>query len=148
MIDRLQFKGVSKDIDLELQHRITMIEGNSGIGKTYVYSALEKISLYRKDIITINKDYLDRNETTFKKVMDKKKPSTKYIIIDNADIIITKSDKKIINMDNTNIFIIMGRNNKDLWTTEESYATLVENNNTLKLEFPYINVAEKQLNNK
>ena len=56
----------------------------------------------------INKALLNRTNTRLSTFI--KKATGKLIVIDNADIILTDNDKKIINSDNKHSYLLFARN--------------------------------------
>lgn len=103
--DHLHTKHTSFDAKLQLGHNITFISGESGTGKSALYSFLEELAAEDKRIKCFN--YLD-----FKKLYKNsiKRSKGKLFIIDNADILLDDALRSYIALDENNQYIIIGRN--------------------------------------
>ena len=95
----------SFEVDLEFEYNITFVCGDSGTGKSAVFSFLKELSADNIDIKCFN--YLDykRNYKT-----SIKRSKSKLIIIDNADILLDDALRSYIALDNKNQYVIFGRN--------------------------------------
>ena len=80
---KLQTKHTSFEVDLELTNNITFIIGDSGTGKSAVFSFLQELAAEDSSIKCYN--YLDKS-AGYKTAI--KRMKGKLIIIDNADILL------------------------------------------------------------
>lgn len=101
----IKTRHTSFEIELQLEYNITFVSGESGTGKTALYSFLEEYSAEEDYIRCFN--YLDKNKP-YKSLIENS--TGKLIIIDNADILLDDSFRSYIAMDEKNQYIIIGRN--------------------------------------
>lgn len=95
----------SFDVDLRLDQNITFISGDSGTGKSAMYSFISEMAAEDKNIRCFN--YLDQ-KTRYKDSI--KKSKGKLFVIDNADILLDDDMRSYIALDSQNQYIIIGRN--------------------------------------
>jgi len=81
--ERIQTTHTSYTVDFNLETNVTFIVGNSGTGKSAVFSFLQELAAEDKQIKCYN--YLDKG-TGYKGSI--KKFKEKLIVIDNADILL------------------------------------------------------------
>ena len=103
--DRIQTTHTSYTVDFILETNITFIVGDSGTGKSAVFSFLQEMAAEDKQIKCYN--YLDKG-TGYKGSI--KKFKEKLIVIDNADILLDDHMRWHIATDGQNQYIIIGRN--------------------------------------
>ena len=103
--DRIQTKHTSFTVDLKLEANITFISGDSGTGKSALYSFLEELAAEDKTIKCFN--FLDQKKNYKNSI---KQSKGKLFVIDNADILLDDSMSKYIAYDTVNQYIIIGRN--------------------------------------
>ena len=99
-------------VELILDNNITFISGDSGVGKSAVYSFIEEMSVEDKRIRCFN--YLDANKSYKKSIKNSK---GKLFVIDNADILLNDDFRRYIATDEKNQYIIIGRNPTGLLLT-------------------------------
>ncbi len=134
--DIIHTKHTSFEIDLQLEANITFISGESGTGKSAVFSFLEELAAEDKRIKCFN--YLDQ-KSAYKSSI--KRSVGKLFIIDNADILLDDKMRSYIAFDEKNQYIIIGRNPTALLLNiDEIYELNSENINgitkfTLKKSF-------------
>jgi len=92
-------------VNLDLDYNITFIVGDSGTGKSALFSFLKELATENKKLICFN--YLDNNKNYKNSI---KKYKGKLIIIDNADILLDDNMRHHIATDDKNQYIIIGRN--------------------------------------
>lgn len=142
---------------LILRGRITLVRGNSGVGKTYLVELLYKTKSALHDNIASVKINVDINslfmvttgnglsiemkdfrEITYDVI---KKFSNKIIIIDEADQLLEGFDalRKFIEHDTNNIYVLICRDSNllNLGVTPANIATAVINNGVLELDYKY-----------
>lgn len=105
VLDRIQTKHTSYVVDLILEANVTFIVGDSGTGKSAVFSFLQEFAAENKSIKCYN--YLDK-KTGYKSAI--KKSNGKLFIIDNADIMLDDALRWYIATDVKNQYILIGRN--------------------------------------
>ena len=134
--DNIHTKHTSFEIDFKLESNITFISGESGTGKSAVFSFLEELAAEDKRIKCFN--YLDK-KSSYKSSI--KRSEGKLFIIDNADILLDDKMRNYIAFDEKNQYIIIGRNPTALLLNiDEIYELNSENINgitkfTLKKSF-------------
>ena len=103
ILDRITTKHTNYVVDLQLESNVTFITGDSGTGKSAVYSFLQEYSSEDKRVRCFN--YLDNNKQ-YKKTI--KASKGKLFVIDNADILLDDNMRRYIAMDPENQYIIIG----------------------------------------
>ncbi|MBR6223023.1 MAG: ABC transporter ATP-binding protein [Lachnospiraceae bacterium] len=105
IFDKIQTSHTSFVVDLTTDNNITFIMGDSGVGKSAVFSFLQEIAAEDKRIRCFN--YLD-NKKNYKTTI--KKSKGKLFIIDNADVLLDDNMRHYISLDAENQYVIIGRN--------------------------------------
>lgn len=107
-------------LDFEFTNNITILTGDSGIGKTASFSFIKECMALNPDIVCLN--YLDYQKNIGDII---RKTEKKLIVIDNADILLDDDTRKYIALDDKNQYLIIGRNPKNLFVTKENLFELV-----------------------
>ena len=107
--DRIHTKHTSFEIDLLLETNITFISGDSGTGKSALFSFIEELAAEDKRIKCFN--YLDSKKAYKNSI---KQSKGKLFVIDNADILLDDRMRRYIALDENNQYIIIGRNPTEL----------------------------------
>ncbi|MDO4961226.1 MAG: ABC transporter ATP-binding protein [Eubacteriales bacterium] len=115
VLDRLQTRHTSFEVDLQISTNITLIQGDSGVGKSALFSFLQELAVEDKRIRCFN--YLDIN-TGYKNSI--RRSHGKLFIIDNADILLDDAMREYVAMDGKNQYIIIGRNPTGLLLTRDN----------------------------
>lgn len=118
------------DVNIELEYNVTFIQGDSGVGKSALYSFIEELATEDKRIRCIN--YLDINKGYKQQIANSK---DKLFVIDNADIMLDDSTRKNIAKDSNNQYIIIGRNPRGLLLNLDEMYKLVEHKSEGKILF-------------
>lgn len=105
VFSQLNTTHTSFEIVFQLETNITFISGDSGVGKSAVFSFIKELAAEDKRIRCFN--YLDQ-KSNYKKSI--KQSKGKLFVIDNADILLDDSMRKYIAQDSNNQYIIIGRN--------------------------------------
>ena len=125
------------EIDLHLRSNRTVISGDSGSGKTFLFNKLRRAKS-TKNMVFIDYKYV-RSEGNYDAVVDFIKHTTDTIfIIDQADAIqrISTDIMLAINLDSRNKFILMGRNPEIIYGFSDMCHVVIENNRiTLEYDF-------------
>lgn len=115
VMENLKARHTTFSVEFHFTNNITLLMGDSGRGKTLIFTILQELSAIDKRIVCIN--YLDINEEIKEEI---EKASGKLIIIDNADVILGDDTRKVIAFDRENQYLIIGRNPKNLLITREN----------------------------
>ena len=112
--ENIKTRHTSFEVDLRLEYNITFISGDSGTGKSAVYSFLEELSAEDKRIKCFN--YLDQKGNYKNSI---KQSKGKLFVIDNADLLLDDNMRSYIALDSENQYIIIGRNPTGLLLTQD-----------------------------
>ena len=116
VLNKIHTKHTSFEVDITLDYNVTFICGESGVGKSALYSLLEELAAEDKRIRCFN--YLDKKKRYKNSIKQSKE---KLFVIDNADILLD---------DSKNQYIIIGRNPTGLvLSMDEIYELNSENKN-------------------
>lgn len=107
-------------IDFIFKNNITVLMGDSGTGKTAVFSFIRECMAVNPKILCLN--YLDYQKDRKEIICN---AEGKLIVIDNADILLDDDTRKYISLDDKNQYLIIGRNPKNFFTTKENLFELV-----------------------
>lgn len=121
--------------ELKFETRITLVRGDSATGKTYLYELLEDLKITNEyNAIKLFNYKSDNFHSELKKCRNK------FIVIDNADIMLEEGDKRFINFEKSNQYMLFLRNCDGLNLAMESFTMLNEDNYkvSLKREAPQI----------
>ncbi len=119
----------SYDVDLLLDNNITFIVGESGTGKSAVFSFIREMTTENRNLRCLN--YLDKNKN-YKNAI--KRSRGKLFVIDNADMLLDNKMRHYIAMDTANQYVIIGRNPEGLMLNQDEIYELdskSENGRTL-----------------
>lgn len=105
VLTELKTRHTNYVVEIGLAYNITFISGDSGVGKSAVYSFVQEMGAEDKRIKCFN--YLDINKG-YKNAI--KQSKGKVFVIDNADVLLDDNMRKYISMDSENQYIIIGRN--------------------------------------
>lgn len=107
-------------IDFSFTNNITILMGDSGTGKTASFLFIKECMAVNSKILCLN--YLDYQKD-IKDIISKEEG--KFIVIDNADILLDDDTRKYISLDDRNQYLIIGRNPKNLFATKENLFELM-----------------------
>lgn len=102
-------------VDFKFTNNLTILTGDSGTGKTALFSFIKECMAINPNIICLN--YLDYQKNISNII---KSAEGKLIVIDNADILLDDDIRKYIALDDKNQYLIIGRNPKNLFATKEN----------------------------
>ncbi len=105
VLDKITTRHTNYIIDLKFDFNVTFVTGDSGVGKSAIYSFLEEYSSEDNRIRCIN--YIDHNKGYKSSI---KKSKSKLFVIDNADLLLDDKMRQFIAMDTNNQYLIIGRN--------------------------------------
>jgi len=132
MITKYKTNGSGIEFDLVFHDTITIIGGESGVGKTVLFKALENDSILG-NIEAICLNYDDITSDIIDIILDSAK--NKLIVIDNANVILTPEQMFKISIDKNNQYIIFAHSIQGLHPTEKNIAELKVKNNKGTLEY-------------
>lgn len=130
----IQFETAPFSYSLEFLDRITLVRGDSATGKTYLYQMLEDLKLTERyqDIRLFNYKSEDFHNSL-------KRCRGKFVVIDNADLLLNAEDRKFINFETGNQYLLFARNCDGLNLSADSFTVLIEADDhvTLKKELEF-----------
>lgn len=118
------------DVNLEIYDRVTVITGDSGSGRTFLFNKLQTMEAIKEQSKLFFINYKNRKD-----IEKLKSLHDKIIFIDNADIVLSDDDRRRIRQDTKNIYILFGRNFDGLSTGVWNIAELISKNNKMYLNF-------------
>lgn len=127
--DEIKFKADPFLYDLKFDDRITLVGGDSGTGKTVLYGVLEDLKL-TEDYNAI-KLFNYKTDDFFERLRQCK---NKFIVIDNADILMDDETRKFINFEFSNQYMLFLRNCDGLNVSDKSFKVMALCNNRVTLE--------------
>lgn len=119
VMDHIRTRHTSFEVDFALENNITFIVGDSGTGKSAVFSFLQELAAEDKRIRCLN--YLDQKRNYRNTIRQSK---GKLLIIDNADILLDDALRWHIATDGQNQYIIIGRNPTGLMLDQDEIMEL------------------------
>lgn len=117
--DRIQTTHTSYTVDFIFETNVTFIVGDSGTGKSAVFSFLQELAAEDRQIRCYNYLYKKSGYKT-----SIKKCKGKLIVIDNADILLDDNMRWYIATDGENQYIIIGRNPTGLMLSQDDIMEL------------------------
>lgn len=125
----ISFQAAPFSYTLEFFDRITLVRGDSASGKTYLYQLLEDLRLTEK--YSAIKLYNYKTEDFHENL---KKCREKFIVIDNGDLLLDDEDRRFINFEFSNQYMLFLRNCDGLNLSADSFMLLNEDNYTISLK--------------
>ena len=106
---------------LDFSDRITLVRGDSATGKTYLYQMLEDLRMTKEyqAIKLFNYKTEDFHENL-------KRCRDRFVVIDNADLLLDDEDRRFINFDCSNQYMLFARNCDGLNLSAGSFMLLHE----------------------
>ena len=123
------FKAAPFSYDLVFDDRITLVGGDSGTGKTVLYEMLEDLRL--TDEYQAIKLFNYKSDALLESMQQCR---GRFIVIDNADILIDDEVRKFINFEFSNQYMLFLRNCDGLNVSDKSFKVLKLDNNRITLE--------------
>lgn len=117
-------------INFTFTNNITILTGDSATGKTASFSFIKECMAVNPTILCLN--YLDYQKDLKALI---KQAEGKLIVIDNMDILLDDETRKYISLDESNQYLLIGRNPRNLFTTKENLFELVSRRNGDQTEF-------------
>ena len=125
----IKFKADPFSYDLTFDDRITLVGGDSATGKTVLYEMLEDLRL--TDEYKAIKLF---NYKTDNLLESMKQCKDKFIVMDNADILMDDEIRKFINFEFSNQYMLFLRNCDGLNVSDKSFKVLKLDKNRITLE--------------
>ena len=125
----IKFKADPFSYDLVFDDRITLVGGDSGTGKTVLYEMLEDLRL--TDEYQAIKLFNYKSDALLESMQQCR---GRFIVIDNADILIDDEVRRFINFEFSNQYMLFLRNCDGLNVSDKSFKVLKLNNNRITLE--------------
>ncbi len=114
---------------LQFTSRITLVRGDSATGKTYLYQMLEDVKQLKEyHNIKLFNYKSDDFHMALQACRDK------FIVIDNADTLLEEADKKFINFEKSNQYLLFLRNCDGLNVSADSFTILHEEDYQVSLQ--------------
>lgn len=127
--NKLAFQAKPYEYFLEFTSRITLVRGDSATGKTYLYQMLEDVRQMEQYQAIKLFNYKSEN---FHK--DLQACRDRFIVIDNADTLLTDEDRRFINFESSNQYLLFLRNCDGLNVSADSFTILKEENYHVSLQ--------------
>ena len=125
----IAFKADPFSYDLVFEDRITLVGGDSATGKTVLYEMLEDLRLTDEyKAIKLFNYKTDNLLEAMKQCKDK------FIVMDNADILIDDDVRKFINFEFSNQYMLFLRNCDGLNVSDKSFKVMKLAQNRITLE--------------
>lgn len=123
------FEAALFSYELSFDHRITLVGGDSGTGKTVLYDMLEDLWLtdqyHATRLFNYKSDNLKENL---------KKCRNCFIVIDNADILMDDEIRRFINFEFSNQYMLFLRNCDGLNVSDKSFKVMSLESNKITLK--------------
>lgn len=127
--EHLEIKAGKIVYKLDFENRITLVSGCSATGKSFLFKFLEdykKLQGFEK-IVTFNY----ASDDFHKRLSECRE---RFIVIDNADVILDESDFRFINSERSNQYLLFKREFEGLWINENSLKEFVREGNVIRLK--------------
>lgn len=137
LLDRYYIKNWNDiEVDLRFKTGLTVIRGDSGVGKSVIYNLVSNDALsgdvFKFKVIFI--DWRSINNINLSQLLSETKGA--LIIIDNGDIILDEKIKKYISTDVNNQYIIMAHSVMGyVFSSKNNSAKLVLKDGRLELKY-------------
>lgn len=125
----IEFEATPFSYNLEFGSRITLVRGDSATGKTYLYQMLEDLKMTNE--YNAIKLFNYKSDDFHSELQDCR---NRFIVIDNADILLDEQDRRFINFERSNQYLLFLRNCDGLNLSAESFTILVEKNYKVTLQ--------------
>ncbi len=127
--DEIKFKADPFSYDLKFDDRITLVGGDSATGKTVLYGILEDLKMTEEYRSIRLFNY--KTDGFFGQLTQCK---NRFIVIDNADILIDDEVRRFINFEFSNQYMLFLRNCDGLNVSDKSFRVMRLCNNRVTLE--------------
>ena len=132
---KIEFQAQPFEYSLEFTNRITLVRGDGATGKTYLYQMLEDVrQLKQYSAIKLFNYKSEEFHKSLEACRDK------FIVIDNADTILTDEDRRFINFESSNQYLLFLRNCDGLNVSADSFTILKEEDYHISLQKELVGV--------
>ena len=133
--DIIKFEADPFSYFLDFYDRITLVRGDSATGKTYLYQMLEDLRMTKEyqAIKLFNYKTEDFHENL-------KRCRDRFVVIDNADLLLDDEDRRFINFDCSNQYMLFARNCDGLNLSAGSFMLLHEADYNVSLKRELVTV--------
>ena len=126
---QIKFQAAPFSYDLEFTERITLVRGDSATGKTFLYQLLEDLRMTKEyQAVRLFNYKTEAFHDNLKKCKDN------FVVIDNADLLLDDDDRRFINFDASNQYMLFSRNCDGLNLSAGSFTILREAGYKVSLE--------------
>ena len=115
--------------NLLFEDRITLVGGDSGTGKTFLYEVLKDLRLTEPYCAITLFNY--QSESILDGVSGCR---NKFIVMDNADILLNNEIRQFINFECSNQYMLFSRNCDGLNVSDKSFRVLQNRDSLITLE--------------
>lgn len=123
------FQAAPFSYDLEFTERITLVRGDSATGKTYLYQLLEDLKMTKEYSAIRLFNYKTEDICgSLKRCKDN------FVVIDNADILLGDDERRFINFNASNQYMLFARNCDGLNLSAGSFTVLRDAGDKITLE--------------
>lgn len=129
IFESIEFQSAPFFYSLKFNDRITLVRGNSATGKTYLYQVLEDLKM-AKEYRAIK--LFNYKTEEFHDSLARCKNN--FVVIDNGDILLNADDKRFINFECSNQYLLFLRNCDGLNLSSNSFTVLSETGNVVTLK--------------
>lgn len=137
ILRELKFESRKFKWELEFRDSITIVMGDSGTGKTYLFNMLEKLSrtgeMSGLVCYTFNSSKI--NERSKEVEREIKNLKGKLIVIDHSDLLLNKNTRRFIGADIHNQYLLLGRSINDIANYPDQMVELDCQNNRVKFNW-------------
>lgn len=130
IMNELRIVHTSFVVDFAFTNNITIMTGAAGTGKSMIFSFMKEESAVNPQLMCIN--YLNYQQDV-KNIISNTKG--RLVVIDNADLLLDDDIRKTILLDDKNQYLIIGRNPKNLFATNDNLFELVSKKAGEQTEF-------------
>jgi len=133
--DTIEFQAAPFSYFLAFFDRITLVRGDSATGKTYLYQMLEDLRMTKEyqAIKLFNYKAEDFHENL-------KKCKDRFVVVDNADLLLEEEDRRFINFNSSNQYMLFARNCDGLNLSAGSFMLLHEADYNVSLKRELVTV--------
>ena len=117
-------------VDFTFTTNITFLTGDSGQGRSVVFSFLEEDAVKNSQLLCFN--YLDWQKDIKSLITG---AEGKLIVVDNADLLLTDEIRKHIALDDKNQYLLIGRDPRNIYATKDNIFGLASEKKGEKTEF-------------
>ena len=136
MIQNIQIKSENISFDIELKSRLTLIDGESGSGKSFLYKLMLDKARAEMDSQFIFLNYMVTDKKYIKSEILTQKD--RVFVIDDADTILDSELRSLISVDTSNQYIIFTHSIDGYTLGKKNIAELKIKNNKGILEYPLL----------